>query len=157
MLIIGVGLLFSVARLLLPEVGKYHNEVAAWVGDALGQPVKIGALAAGWHGLGPSVDLRDVTVLDAAGRQAVLQCASARIDINLWESLRRWQFEPGQLTVSGLHLVVVRRADGGIGVMGLATMPNKPPEMFRTGARSNNGCSISSGWPSRTAHWSGAI
>ena len=122
-LIIGVGLLFSVARLVLPELGKYHDEVAEWVGNVLGQPVKIGGLAAGWHGLGPSVDLRDVTVLDAAGRQAVLQCASARIDINLWESLRRWQFEPGQLTVSGLHLVVVRRADGGIAVMGLATMP----------------------------------
>jgi len=119
-LIIVIGLLFSVARLVLPELGKYHDEVAAWVGDALGQPLKIGGLAASWHGLGPSVDLRDVTVLDAAGRQAVLQCASARIDINLWESLRRWQFEPGQLTVSGLHLVVVRRADGGIGVMGLA-------------------------------------
>jgi uncharacterized protein (TIGR02099 family) len=125
MLIIGVALLFSVARLLLPEVGKYHDEVAAWVGDVLGQPVKIGALAAGWHGLGPSVDLRDVTVLDAAGQQTVLQCASARIDINLWESLRRWQFEPGQLTVRGLHLVVVRRADGGIGVMGLAKMPKQ--------------------------------
>ena len=124
-LIIGVALLFSVARLLLPEVGKYHDEVAAWVGDVLGQPVKIGALAAGWHGLGPSVDLRDVTVLDAAGRQTVLQCASARIDINLWESLRRWQFEPGQLTVRGLHLVVVRRTDGGIGVMGLAAMPKQ--------------------------------
>ena len=54
--------------MVLPELGKYHDEVAAWVGDALGQPVKIGALAAGWHGLGPSVDLRDVTVLDAAGR-----------------------------------------------------------------------------------------
>ena len=125
MLIIGVALLFSVARLLLPEVGKYHDEVAAWVGDVLGQPVKIGALAAGWHGLGPSVDLHDVTVLDAAGQETVLQCASARIDINLWESLRRWQFEPGQLTVRGLHLVVVRRADGGIGVMGLAAAANQ--------------------------------
>jgi len=124
-LIIGVALLFSIARLVLPEVGKYHDEVAAWVGDVLGQPVKIGALAAGWHGLGPSVDLRDVTVLDAAGQQTVLQCASARIDINLWESLRRWQFEPGQLTVRGLHLVVVRRTDGGIGVLGLAAMPKQ--------------------------------
>ena len=55
----------------------------------------------------------------------MLQCASARIDINLWESLRRWQFEPGQLTVRGLHLVVVRRADGGIGVMGLAAAANQ--------------------------------
>ena len=118
-LIIVVGLLFSAVRLVLPELGKHHDEVAAWVGDALGRPVKIGALSAGWHGLGPSVDLRDVTVLDAAGEQAVLQCASARIDINLWDSLWEWQFEPGRLTVRGLHLAAVRRADGGISVMGL--------------------------------------
>jgi uncharacterized protein (TIGR02099 family) len=118
-LIIVIGLLVSAARLLLPELGKYHDEVAAWVGEALGQPVKIGALGAGWHGLGPSLELRDVTVLDAAGKQPVLQCAAARIDINLWESLIQWQFEPGQLTVSGLRLAVVRRADGSIRVMGL--------------------------------------
>lgn len=118
-LIIAIGLLLSVARLLLPELGKYRDEVAALVGDALGQPVEIGALGAGWRGLGPSVELRGVTVLDAAGKQPVLQCASASIAINLWDSLREWQFEPGQLTVRGLRLAVVRHADGGIGVMGL--------------------------------------
>lgn len=126
-LIIALGLLFSAARLLLPEASKYHDEVAAWVGDVMGQPVKIGALGAGWHGLGPSVELRDVTVLDAAGKQTVLQCASARIDINLWESLHRWQFEPGQLTVRGLHLVIVKRRDGAIGVMGLGNTSNRTP------------------------------
>ncbi|MEJ2564410.1 MAG: YhdP family protein [Gammaproteobacteria bacterium] len=118
-LIIVIGLLLSAARLLLPELGQYHDEAAAWVGDVLGQPVKIGALAAGWRGLGPSLELRDVAVLDAAGKQVVLQCASASLDINLWESLRQWQFEPGQLTVRGLRLAVVRHADGGIHVMGL--------------------------------------
>lgn len=118
-LIILIGLLLSAARLLLPELGEYNDEVAVWVGDALGQPVKIGDLGAGWHGLGPSVQLRDLTVLDAAGKKTVLKCAMARIDINLWKSLRYWQFEPGQLTVIGLHLTVVRHADGGIGVMGL--------------------------------------
>ena len=86
-LIIVIGLLFSAARLLLPELGKYQSDVAAWVGDVLGQPVKIGALSAGWHGLGPSVKLRDVTVLDAAGKNTVLRCTSARIDIDLWDSL----------------------------------------------------------------------
>jgi len=118
-LIIVTGLLFSIARLLLPELGKYHDDVAVWVGEVLGQPVKIGALRAAWHGLGPGVELREVTVLDATGKQAVLQFASARIDINLWDSLREWQFEPGQLTVRGLHLAAVRGADGRVSVMGL--------------------------------------
>jgi uncharacterized protein (TIGR02099 family) len=126
-LIIVIGLLFSAARLLLPELGKYHDEAAAWVGDALGQPVKIGALGAAWHGLGPSLELRDVTVLDATGKQPVLQCAAARIDINLWESLRRWQVEPGLLTVKGLHLTVVRRADGAVRVMGLGAAAGETP------------------------------
>lgn len=118
-LIIVIGLMFSAARLLLPEAGQYRAEVAAWVGEVLGQPVEIGALGASWHGLGPSVELRNLTVLDAAGRQAVLQCASARIDINILASLRERQFEPGLLTVRGLHLTMLRRADGSIGVAGL--------------------------------------
>lgn len=124
-LIIVIGLIVSAARLLLPELGKYHDEVAAWVGDVLGQPVKIGALDATWQGLGPSLQLRDVTVLDAAGKQPVLRCAAARIDINLLESLRRWRIEPGQLTVSGLHLTVMRQADGNINVMGIDATANQ--------------------------------
>jgi uncharacterized protein (TIGR02099 family) len=117
--LIVLAILLSAARLLLPSLGEYRGDVARWVGDILGQPVQIGELGASWHNWGPSVDLRKVTVLDAAGRQPVLQCAAARIDINLLASLRHWQFEPGLLTVQGLHLSLVRHEDGNITVVGL--------------------------------------
>ena len=116
--VIAFALLLSAARLVFPFMGDYRTEVAAWVGDILGQPVRIGGLHASWHGAGPSVELRDVTVLDAAGQHTVLQCSSARIDINVIESLRHWQFEPGLLTVRGIHVSVVRREDGSIAVTG---------------------------------------
>ena len=117
--VILLALLLSAARLMLPAASEYRGDVEAWVGEVLGQPVRIGALGASWHGWGPSVDLRDVTLLDSAGQHPVLQCASARIDINVLESLRQWQFEPGLLTVRGMHVSLVRREDGGIAVVGL--------------------------------------
>lgn len=126
-LIIVIGLMFSAARLLLPEAGQYRKEVAAWVGKELGQPVRIGALGASWHGWRPSVELRDLTVLDAAGEHVVLQCAAALIDLDVWASLRERQFEPGRLTVRGVRVALLRRADGGIGVMGLGD--NNPAGM----------------------------
>lgn len=116
------ALILSAVRLLLPVMGEYRADVATWVGDVLGQPVQIGALGASWHGWGPSVELHNVTVLDAAGEYPVLQCDSARIDINVLASLREGQFEPGLLTVRGVHVSVVRREDGTIAVVGLAAV-----------------------------------
>ena len=39
-------------------------------GDAVGQPVRIGALEADWHGLNPRVTLRDVRMIPPAGAGA---------------------------------------------------------------------------------------
>lgn len=114
-----LALLLSAARLILPVMEGYRDNVAAWAGAVLGRPVRIGALHADWHGWGPSVVLSDVTVLDAAGEHPVLRCASARIDIDVPASLRRWQFEPGQLTVRGVHVSVVRSENGSIAITGL--------------------------------------
>ena len=117
--VILLAVLLSAARLMLPVAGEYRGDVEAWVRDIVGQQVQIGALGASWHGWGPSVELRDVTLMDAAGQHPVLQCDSARIDINILASLREWQFEPGLLTVRGMHVSLVRREDGSIAVAGL--------------------------------------
>lgn len=118
-IVIALALLLSAARILLPAVGEYRDEVARLAGELVGQPVRIGEIRAGWHGWGPSVKLRDVEVLDAAGQQAVLRCDAARIDMNVWRSLLERQFEPGKLTVSGMSLSLIRREDGSIAAAGL--------------------------------------
>lgn len=117
--VILLAILLSATRLMLPLAEDYRDEVAVWVSDVLGQPVRIGTLGAGWHGMGPSIELRDITVMDVAGQRPVLQCDSARIDINVPASLRHLQFEPGLLTVRGVQLSMVRREDGAVAVAGL--------------------------------------
>ena len=62
--VITVAALLSAVRLLLPYAGAYHADVARWVGAVLEHPVEIGGLDAGWHGLGPSIELAGVEAAD---------------------------------------------------------------------------------------------
>ena len=43
--VILAALLLSAVRLALPAMGQHRDEVAAWVSDLVGQPVRIGVAA----------------------------------------------------------------------------------------------------------------
>ena len=75
--VVTVAALLSAARLLLPYAGAYHADVARWVGAVLEHPVEIRGLDAGWHGLGPSIELAGVTTFDEQ-RRPLLRCRSWR-------------------------------------------------------------------------------
>src|SRR5258706_3997219 len=57
---------------ILPQVEQYRPEIIATATRALGAPVKIGAIEAGWLGLRPQVRLYDVRIQDAQGRDALV-------------------------------------------------------------------------------------
>jgi len=101
--------------LIVPRIG----EVRPWLEQQLSQrlhiAVRIGSLVAKSNGLIPSVELRDVSLIDATGREAlhlpvVLAALSPR-------SLLGVRFE--QLYVEGPVLEVRRSSDGRIWVAGL--------------------------------------
>jgi len=100
---------------IVPRIGDFRPQLEARASQALGTPVRIGAIVANSNGLVPSVELTDVTLLDAEQRVAlslprVLVALSSR---SLW----RLGFE--QIYIDAPKLDVRRLADGRITVAGL--------------------------------------
>jgi uncharacterized protein (TIGR02099 family) len=101
--------------LIVPRIGEFRPQLEAQATQILGVPVRIGAITAHSTGMIPSVELTDVRLLDAQGRQAlqlprILAALSPR---SLW----RFGFE--QLYIDRPVLNIRRAQDGKIYVAGL--------------------------------------
>ena len=101
---------------MLPHVERYGDQVAARVADAVGRPVKIGHVEAGWLGLRPHVSLADVRIYDAEGREA-LRLPSVD-NILAWRSLLYGDLRLHSVVIDGPKLSVRRDAHGALEVAG---------------------------------------
>ena len=102
---------------LLPDIERYRGEIVAAVSAAVGQPVQIGSLGAGWYGLNPHIHLRDVRIFDRAGREVL---ALPSIDNQLaWSSLLQGRLKLHSLAIDKLRLQVRRDAEGALYVAGM--------------------------------------
>lgn len=112
--------LFAVAWVVLhgvivPRIGDFRPQLEIEASKALGVPVRIGAITATSVGIIPSFELRDVTLLDGAGRVA-LRLPRILTAISP-SSLLQLNFE--QLTIEQPELEIRRAVDGKIFVAGL--------------------------------------
>ena len=100
---------------IVPRIAEYRPRLEAQASRALGVPVRIGAISGRSVGAMPSFELRDVTLLDAQGREAVRlpHVLAALSPSSLWGL----GFE--QLVIEQPELDVRRTADGKILVAGL--------------------------------------
>ncbi|HET7672844.1 MAG TPA: hypothetical protein VFK84_20705, partial [Burkholderiales bacterium] len=57
---------------VLPQIEHYRPQIVARVAATVGQPVKIGRIEAEWLGLRPQINLSDVRIYDAEGREALV-------------------------------------------------------------------------------------
>lgn len=104
---------------IVPRIGDYRAQLEARASTVLGVPVLIGQITAQSVGLIPSFELKDVTLLDAQGREAVRlpRVLGALSPSSLW----RLGFE--QLLIDQPELDIRRSADGKIFVGGLEVNP----------------------------------
>ena len=116
--IIVVALLISSARLLLPYLDTYHQQVEAMISDAVGATVEVSSMEAAWHGAGPLLKLRGVRVLNDGGSE-LLNFDHGSIGLNLLQSIRYRSLQIGNLVVSGVKLIITRDEAGKISVAGL--------------------------------------
>ena len=85
-----VGLVLALRYVVLPKVDDYQVEIEQAATRAVGQPVKIGKIAAHWRGLNPDLVLDAVEVFDAQGLPAF---SLARVESVLsWQTL--WRRQP---------------------------------------------------------------
>lgn len=122
------GLLLAAASLLfvawltlhwgiLPRIEQWRPQIEARASDALGIPVRIGAISVRSGSWVPALELRDVRLLDARQRPALqLPRVAAALSPR---SLLSFELRFAQLLIEGAQLDIRRDADGRIFVAGL--------------------------------------
>ena len=90
-------------RLAVNAVPGYRERLQGLVTQAAGHPTRIGSMALTWHGLEPSLDLRDVALLDDAQQQPLLQLTRLRLGFSL-RRLIGGDWVPANIDVYDLQL-----------------------------------------------------
>jgi uncharacterized protein (TIGR02099 family) len=111
------GLALTLRFWILPDIERYRGDIVSAVSTALGRPVKIGAIDAGWDGLRPQVGFSDVRILDRDGREALVL---PRVEnVIAWRSLLHLDLRLHSLVVDAPRLMVRRDAAGAFYIAGL--------------------------------------
>lgn len=101
-LVVVAGTLSLSFRLVMDAVPGYRDKLQNLVAQAAGHPTRIGAMALTWQHFQPTLDLRDVALLDAQG-QPLLRAARLRLGFSLRRLAGR-DWMPGSVEVQGLEL-----------------------------------------------------
>ncbi|RZI61166.1 MAG: TIGR02099 family protein [Rubrivivax sp.] len=103
---------------ILPHIDDWRPELEKQATQALGVPVRIGAISATSSGWIPKLDLRDVRVVDAAGHEALhLPRVSAALSPR---SLLAFELRFSQLLLDSPELLLRRDAKGRVFIAGLS-------------------------------------
>ena len=125
--VVFAGTVLALRHVVLPRVGDWHAQIEQAVSGAVGQPVRIGRLAAQWDGLHPGLVLDEVSVLD---RQGSVAFSLSRVEAVLsWHSLLQRQLVMSLLAVERPVLHVRREADGRITVAGIDAEGESDPAL----------------------------
>ncbi len=100
---------------IVPRIGEFRPRLEIEASKALGVPVRIGGINAHTRGMIPSFELRDVTLLDAQGREAV----RLPVILGALSASSIWGLGFEQLYIDKPELDIRRAADGKIYVGGL--------------------------------------
>lgn len=109
-------------RVLAPSVPQYREQIQTWASQAIGFPVEIGGMSARWRLLGPEVDLDRVALRSREGRSTVVTADQIRIDISVWQLIRRRTFSPSHIVLVRPHVELERGPAGRVQVRGLQSV-----------------------------------
>ncbi len=119
LLTILIGVMVVLARLLLPLISGYREDVQQIASDMLGQPVEISKLSAQWRGFGPELVLKGIHLANPESSLATFQLTEVRVGIGIIDSLKSGILTPREITLYGVHLRIKRLSDGSIHLSGL--------------------------------------
>lgn len=111
---------------LLPDIGRYREDVVSVVSRSLGMPVTIGAIEADWLGFRPRVTFGDVRIYDREGREALV--LPSIDNVISWRSLIALELRLSSIEIQGPKLAVRRDRAGALHVAGLKLEPQAGSE-----------------------------
>ncbi|HSV18409.1 MAG TPA: YhdP family protein [Casimicrobiaceae bacterium] len=117
------ALLLLVRFVAFPRIEAHHDDIAAALGERIGQPVTIGAIETGWDGWNPRLSIRAFSVMDPSDRTTPV-LTLPRVDLVVsWTSLPLLDLRLRELAVEGPRLAVRRDETGLVHVAGIAIDP----------------------------------
>ena len=108
---------------VLPNVERYRADIVAAVTEAVGLRVTVERISADWRGLRPQLELVNVRLFDANGREALV--LPSVVNVIAWRSLLFLDLRLHAFEVDELKLSVRRDAEGRITVAGILLEPEK--------------------------------
>ena len=119
-----LALLFLALRYwILPNVERYRPAIVEAVTQAVGLPVTVERISADWRGLRPQLELVNVRLFDAGGREALV--LPSVVNVIAWRSLLFLDLRLHSFEVDDLKLTVRRDAEGRITIAGILLEPEK--------------------------------
>jgi len=106
---------------LLPDIGRYRDDVVAIVSSSIGMPVKIDSIEADWLGFRPRITFGNVRISDREGRE-VLALPSIE-NVVAWRSLLVLDLRLHSIEIDGPKLAVRRDRSGFLHVAGVKLEP----------------------------------
>lgn len=103
-------LLVVAARLLLPLVPRYQDDIRARVSEATGYEIESSRISASWQLTGPQLSFQEVRL--SRHGEVLLAARELSAGVSILRLLRDWQPSLGRVTLRGAAIDVERRADG---------------------------------------------
>jgi uncharacterized protein (TIGR02099 family) len=120
---------------VMPNIGRYKNDIAAYATKAAGQKIAIGDITADWQGINPHLTLSNIDIFDAENRPA-LQLKKTDILIS-WLSLPLLEPHLTKLAIHTPELTIRRTASGEIFVAGISMGGESKPGLANWLLRQN--------------------
>ncbi len=109
-----LALALTAARLWVPTLGEYRNDIEELAGELLGRPVSIGRMDATWRGLGPVVKLRDVVISNPEQPRQRLAIDEIWLGLDIWKYAYERTLKLKGVDVIGAEITVIRDETGRI-------------------------------------------
>lgn len=112
---------------VMPNIGRYKNDIATYASQAAQQKVVIGDIRANWQGFNPHLSLSNIDIFDAQNRPA-LQLKNTEVSVS-WLSLPLLEPHLAELIIHAPELTIRRIASGEIFVAGISMSGKSKPEL----------------------------
>src|ERR1700694_3346680 len=115
-------LLLAVRFVVFPKLENNRDGLTQLLERQIGQPVEIDALATGWDGWNPRVELKGVRILERGGGAPTMTLPAIRLTV-AWTSVLFFDLRFQELTIDQPQLSLRRDIAGKLHVAGLTFDP----------------------------------